>query len=732
MNIQNNIAKQQSSDYYKELKDIYKELGKLYSQLSKDETFSDILDIIKNDFLKSNISLFEESLTKPNYKDTNPKIIKVVKVVIDILENYTLFANNSDGKKLKDDIYNKIVDHINTQNEEVKKANDASTGAKVIQEYFRMTPEELSSFIDALTTLPNIDTIKTNNQEDYKIIKHICILKYYLNIFENNDDYGRILDDVLKKNITNVATYEKDLAEKKAIKNADNTEVSVKLTQAKNELSANTAKDVKKYKELFNYINLQSYDIVDSVSIRLEKIKKDAKDGKEGKDGKPVKQKANEANEETTFIEGFKKDIYYTVTNINNKPGTDINSQLKENSDEKVDLDARKVILQKVKVLLDAQLKALKDTITQMIDSHKDEYSNEIKEIRKVFKDYDKEKEYKDNISTILVNEETEIAKLLTKNADQKKQLEDSKKQQQRSNGGGRGSRGSRGSRGGRGSRGRQQGGEKKTNKYYEDKYADLKTLIDKIKALIDKIKDIEGKDDGDDPFDKKSGVFGDASDSFNSIYKNIWNDYVKETKRFKSKGVTFDTLKQDSRLYERVKENQLDPNDVLKISFQDKVIFICIILIIRTFTMVFLEFLIEYNFVSTIQRGVIIYCIIYILLVICGVLLINYDSYKLRIIVNYLNLHINSSNIFFHILLFILFIGLILIIINDNDNGLKSIDNVLNYTYIYTYIYEIAEKSKPGSDLLLSQKEKMKLQYRLDIITMIVFIFSSLLILIM
>jgi hypothetical protein len=435
-----------------------------------------------------------------------------------------------------------------------------------------------------------------------------------------------------------------------------------------------------------------------------------------------VKQKANEANEETTFIEGFKKDIYYTVTNINNKPGTDINSQLKENSDEKVDLDARKVILQKVKVLLDAQLKALKDTITQMIDSHKDEYTNEIKEIRKVFKDYDKEKEYKDNISTILVNEETEIAKLLTKNADQKKQLEDSKKQQQRSNGGSRG----------RGSRGRQQGGEKKTNKYYEDKYADLKTLIDKIKALIDKIKDIEGKHHGDDPFDKKSCVFGDASDSFNSIYKNIWNDYTKETKKFKSKGVTFDTLKQDSRLYERVKENQLDPSDVLKISFQDKVIFICIILIIRTFTMVFLEFLIEYNFVSTIQRGVIIYCIIYILLVICGVLLINNDSYKLRIIVNYLNLHINSSNIFFHILLFVLFIGLILIIINDNDNGLKSIDNVLNYTYIYTYIYEIAEKSKPGSDLLLSQKEKMKLQYRLDIITMIVFIFSSLLILIM
>jgi hypothetical protein len=72
------------------------------------------------------------------------------------------------------------------------------------------------------------------------------------------------------------------------------------------------------------------------------------------------------------------------------------------------------------------------------------------------------------------------------------------------------------------------------------------------------------------------------------------------------------------------------------------------------------------------------------------------------------------------------------LIIINNNDTNKIDIDNVLNYTYIYKYLYEIAEKSKPMSDLKLSQKEKVKLQYRMDIITMIIFIFSSLLILIM
>jgi hypothetical protein len=147
---------------------------------------------------------------------------------------------------------------------------------------------------------------------------------------------------------------------------------------------------------------------------------------------------------------------------------------------------------------------------------------------------------------------------------------------------------------------------------------------------------------------------------------------------------------------------------------------------------MVLIEFLIEYNIVSTLHRGIVVYLVLYIFLIICSILLINYDSYKLRILVNYLNLHINSSNIFFHILLFILFIGLILIIINNNDSNKLDIDNVLNYTYIYKYLYEIAEKSNTVSDLKLSQKEKVKLQYRMDIITMIVFIFSSLLILIM
>jgi hypothetical protein len=343
-----------------------------------------------------------------------------------------------------------------------------------------------------------------------------------------------------------------------------------------------------------------------------------------------------------------------------------------------------------------------------LIRLKKDEYSKQIIAIKGIFKDYDKEGEYKDTISLLIVGEENDIVKLIAKNADDIKVYTEQIKAE-----------------------GKQRGGEKQSNKYYEDKYENIKILNKNIDGLIQEIKTVEGIEENDDPFDKSNNGMFSADDAIISIYKNIWNDYQKESKKNSKKGVTIESLKNDDRLYDRVNINDLDPIEVLKITFQDKVIFICIILIIRTFAMVLIEFLIEHNIIGSLYRGILVYLLLYILLIIFSIIVINYDSYKLRILVNYLNLHINSSNIFFHILLFIIFIGLILIIINNNS--LKNIDNVFNYTYIYKYVYEIAEKSNvSSSELLLSQKDKIKLQYRLDIITMIVFIFSSLLILIM
>ena len=677
MNIQDNAQKSSSSsDYYKELKSVKKEIDKIYKQLTIDESLSDIINNIQND-LSKNITFILTNLSKPksSYKEFNTKIMKIIYLLIELLTNFT------------------VITSIN------------------IEKYRATFTADYKVPLESINFPTIIDGDIINNN----IMKIILTLEYYYEHFEKN-----IVTTDNKQKIEELTT--------KLISNKDSTSGAIKDIKLEDELKklleyTITEVDKEKYINVLNYIQVTSFQIFEYVDSRYTKLKELEKEKEKDAKSKSVEKNAD------LFVENFKKEIYYNFI-ANNSSGLDSESQLFENGNEKVELEARKDLLVKMKEQLDKQLNYLNGIIKFLIDSDKQEYLKEITDIKKEFKDYVKEKEYSDNILTILVNEEGELKKQLDKNAINKKIFTDKAEQDrmklQRDI-----DIGARvGPRGGR--RNKMSGGEQKTSKYYEEKYKALKNLLNAIDNLINKIAEIEGKDDDKDPFSKKKGMFGDTDNDYNSIYNNIWKDYKKEMNKIKSKGVTLESLKQDNRLYERVKENNLDPQDVLKITFLDKVIFICIILIIRTFAMVLIELLIEYNIVSTLNRGIFVYSIIYLLLLLTGVLIINYDSYKLRILVNYLNIHINSSNIFFHALLFCLFIGLILIIINDEDNNLKSIDNIFNYTYVYKYIYEIAEKSNPMSNLLLSQKEKLKLQYRMDIITMIIFIFSSLLILIM
>jgi hypothetical protein len=682
MNIQDNAQK--NTDYYKELKTVRKEIEKIYKQLSKDETLPEMIAIFQ-EILNKNITFISSNLTKPIYKEFNPKITKILVLLIELLTTSTVYkeyeASNTETK-------------LETLIGNLKYSDTYEVNLKY-----------------------NIDEKIKDIDDRYKgIIRHILIFTYCKTLFEKNPetDVDKAKIDSIKAELN--ATSSPD--EKKAIE--------AKLAETKIEI------DKDKYKRTLNHIQLSSFEIFDYVDKRYTELTEpEPEDASKAKPKKKDEEKAV-----SDFIEQFKQDIYYKFINITNTRSDDPEMRQNDIRNEKIDLDLRRKLLDNLKEDLDKQLNTLNNLVKFLVDSNKQEYTKEITGIQKSFKDYSKEKEYKDNILSIVVNEEGDVKKSITKTESelevlekkiklQEMELERDRAERKRSNGGSGGGRRPK----------KMFGGERKPNKYYEDKYKPLKALIYDINALITQIAKTEGKEDGDkDPFSKKYGMFGDAEDDVPTIYNTIWHDYKKEMNKIKSKGVTLDSLKQDNRLYERFKMNELDPQDVLKISFQDKVIFICIVLIIRTFAMVLIELLIEYNFVSTLSRGILVYSVLYVLLLLTSVLIINYDSYKLRILVNYLNVHINSSNIFFHVMLFALFIGLILIIINDRegDNNLKGVDNIFNYTYVYKYIYEIAEKSKPTSDLLLTQKEKVKLQYRMDIITMIIFIFSSLLILIM
>lgn len=720
-NIKNNIPTNiPTIDYYKDLKDIKKELEeKIYKQLSKDENFSEILENIKNNFINSNLTIVEDNLSKPqltNYKTFNSKIRNILEIIVKILENHTDYKYEKKDENILNNVLQDIKVKLDNNNEmsainfNDKKDVNAPYKNKDNFHSERVSPEFLNAKVKEKVKEKDTEKVKEKNEEEEKITKiltYIYTLKYYIKLLNTNDNRADFLDEQIKMLDTEIADLLKiqnvRTSGNKTAAPTDNTVLNTK----RDELKKYHEEYKRYYKEICSYVRISIFDIFDIVANKETEMVNNIKDN-DGND----KKKKDDTEKYNEYIEEFKK-IYNNVLNFDNTSSNDdIFALLKDSNNEKIDLEARKKLLAEIKVLLDSQLKKLNDTINFLVTSNKQEYIDQIKEIKKVFKDYEKEKEYKDSISSLIVKEENELVRFLAQNAEQIKNYTERSKLV---------------------SSNKQSGG-KKTNKYYEDKYVNIKTLKDNIENLITKIRETEGIEDTDDPFEKKDNMLNMMADPNNgiiSIYKSIWNDYIKETKKSKGKGINIENLKQDDRLYHRFIQNDLDPSEVLKITFQDKVIFISIILIIRTFSMVLIEFLIEYNIISSLSRGIIVYSILYIFLIILSVLVVNYDSYKLRIIANYLNLHINSSNIYFHILLFLLFNGLVLIIVN-NDNGLNNIDNMLNFTYIYKYIYEIAEKSKTVSELRLSQKDKIMLQYRMDIITMIVFIFSSLLILIM
>jgi hypothetical protein len=220
------------------------------------------------------------------------------------------------------------------------------------------------------------------------------------------------------------------------------------------------------------------------------------------------------------------------------------------------------------------------------------------------------------------------------------------------------------------------------------------------------------------------------------NIFDKIWNNYNVGMNRNDYKGSDkyknqFNSLREGRKLYDSVIQNNLDPEIVLQINLQDKSIFIFLIFLIRTIIIIAIEFLIEYNMVKTLQFAIILYAFSYLVILCLFIIFVNYDSYKLRIIFNYLNLHINSSNMLLHIILFAVFTALVYIII-QSDNFLKNFGYMFDYTNIYNHIYDIKGIFTEDSDTHISRNEKLKLLYRTDIISMLVFIFTSSLILIM
>lgn len=250
------------------------------------------------------------------------------------------------------------------------------------------------------------------------------------------------------------------------------------------------------------------------------------------------------------------------------------------------------------------------------------------------------------------------------------------------------------------------------------------------MKNLKDDVEYLENNDDANQGSDKPVDIGRDKG-----IYEDIWYDYnlavnKKDNRKEPWKNYLL-YLTEGEKVHDRVIQNNLDPEIVLKINFRDKSIYIFLMFLIRTINIIALEFLIEYNLIKSLQYTIMLYGFMYLFIISILIILVNYDSYKLRILFNYLNIHINSSNLLLQNVLFIIFIILVYILVKSDD-FLKYFGDLFDFTNIYNNIYKFNESLNEDSDINLTQNEKLKLLYRIDIISMIIFIFSAFLVLIL
>jgi hypothetical protein len=315
MNIQDNA--QRSSDYYKELKTVRKEIDKIYKLLTIDETFPEIINKIQNDLSKT-ITFILTNLSKPksSYKELNTKIMKIIYLLIQTLKDFT---------------YNNIT-------------------PENIEEYLKQNPVNSNDSIDAITDIlkkSSINPVKPPLAN--KIMKIILILSYYYELLENNT--------VTKENTDRINSIESRIVSETEPKKKEEL---IKLLE-----DTKTEADKGKYIDVLNYIQVTSFEIFEYVDSNYTKLKE-----KEKEKEKEVKSKSVEQNEANQFVDKFKKDIYYNFI-ANNSSGIDSESQLFENGNEKVELEARKDLLVKMKEQLDKQLNNLNGIIKFLIDSSK-------------------------------------------------------------------------------------------------------------------------------------------------------------------------------------------------------------------------------------------------------------------------------------------------------------------------------------------------------------------------
>lgn len=223
--------------------------------------------------------------------------------------------------------------------------------------------------------------------------------------------------------------------------------------------------------------------------------------------------------------------------------------------------------------------------------------------------------------------------------------------------------------------------------------------LIDKIvgtqilKDLVQKLDQIYLR--------KLNPALNSATSSEPTMLAMLWDNYLKKKDE---KGA----MVAAKELTEQMEANNLVPAKVLQVSMIDKSIFIFVTLVIRMISLSITSYIVMKGKLRTLPWALGAFLFIYALIYVAFVMFINLDMYRLRILFNFLNLHGNTPNIFLHLLLMWLFSFVIFMVMWNINFPLRGVKTTA-----------------------ISDEEKADLIYRLEVLTMIVWLFLVLMVVI-
>jgi len=185
----------------------------------------------------------------------------------------------------------------------------------------------------------------------------------------------------------------------------------------------------------------------------------------------------------------------------------------------------------------------------------------------------------------------------------------------------------------------------------------------------------------------------------FNKIYAEYMNDKM-ENQNDQEKAVTIMVNKLD--------DNNLIPRKILEPSQTDKIVFVFITLFLRMFSLSIVRWVIVGGYLKTMKTALAVYMGSYTALLLIAVLIINLDSYRMRIVFNYLNMHGNRSRIMTHV-------------------GSLWIFGYLIYLVMY---YLNIRETQGLVERVYTEEDKARIIYRIEVLSMIIWLLLVIIIL--